>query len=225
MPFGIPQGSSAGDFRSSFASAAPKQSTVFPAAPAANYATGSFQDWLGSLPSPGELTPGARKGYSEQSRMEASRVPAMWLQFARQGEPLINQAAQARRGATISGAGNARRELERNLLNAYQSAGVNPLFARANLAQSLPQVGYQTEQQLGEIEAGRLDDTLGFRSGIQNALAEGFTNERLLAHQLELASKARRDARHAGKAAERLGYAQLLGDVATSFIPKPGGGG
>jgi hypothetical protein len=186
--------------------------------------SGSFQDWLSALPTAESLAPAFRKGYGETHRQEAQVVPAMWLAYAKQGEPLINQSAQAQRRSTISGAGNARRELERNLLNAYQGQGVSQLYARKGLAETMPQLGYQTEQQLGGIESQRLENVFGFRSGIQNALAQGYTGERLFAEQLNQAYKGRRDARHAGQFGERMALAQFLTSISAMFA-NPGGGG
>lgn len=193
-------------------------------------ASGSFQDWLGSLPSAQSLTPGIRKGYDALRQGEGQVVPAMWLEFARQGEPLINQQAQAQRRGVIAGSGNARRELERSLLNAYQGAGVNSLYARRGLAETLPQAGYQAEQQLAGIEANRLEDIFNFRGGIQNALAQGYSNERQFAEELYLASKARKQARDSAKDAQKwalggalfsAGGTALLGANTQQFSGEP----
>lgn len=181
-------------------------------------ATGSFQDWLNQLPTEESLAPAWRKGYGDQHRAEAQKVPAMWLSYARQGEPLINQGYAAQRRSTIAGAGNARREFERSLLNAYQSSGVSPLYARSNLAQSMPQLGYQTEQQLGGIESQRLEDIFGFRTGIQNALAQGYGAERQFAEMLSQAYKARRSTREAQQFAQQMALTSAGFTLGGSYV-------
>lgn len=171
---------------------------------------GGFSEWLSSLPSAQQLSPTGTyiTGRRGETGVGPNQVPAMWLQFAPHAASLINQAAIARRGAATAGAANSRREFERALLSGYQSQGVNPMFARRQLAESAPQVGYQLQQQLGGIEADRLQQTLQLQTGVQNALAQSYAGERQMSFEAYLASRARKAARQGAKSAMT---SQLLG--------------
>lgn len=153
-----------------------------------------FQTWIASVR---DAVPQGKEGFFKNNRsITPNRVPALWLKFAQGGESLINQQYDAQRRALAGG----RQDYERNLLNTLGSYGVDPIFARRTLAESLPQHQYQ----YGGIESNRLSDLLDFRSGITNALSESNTSERQLDIQAYLAAKAREAARKGAKSAGNL---------------------
>lgn len=189
--------------------------------------SGGFASWLQGLPSAQQLSPTSTyvTGRRGETGVGPNMAPAMWLQFAPHAASLINQAAQAHRGAATAGAANSRREFERNLLNSYQSQGVDPMFARRQLAEGRPQVGQQLQQQLGGIEANRLQETLGLQSGIQNALVQSYQGERQLSLEMFLASKARKAARQAGQNAMGMQGLGMALNFAGQAMGAAGGGG
>jgi len=129
----------------------------------------------------------------------ASQVPAMWKAFAPFGESLINKEHLARYRGQATGLASGRREFERGLLNAYQSAGANPLMARAQLAESAPQLGEQLSALRGQNEAARLEDIFGFSTALQNAFAQNYDQERNMLLQAHLASLGRKSGREGAK--------------------------
>lgn len=170
----------------------------------------NFQNWLSSLPTPGELAPTytakrGEPGYIRgvPSSIGQNKVPGIWTAFAPYGKSLIDQGALARLSGTTAGIAGGRHEFERSLLDAYRSAGVDPLFARRQLAESRPQVGAQIRAARGDILAQRADDTFNLETGITNALTQSYIQERNLGLELYLASMGRKDLRDAGKSAQR----------------------
>ena len=124
-----------------------------------------------------------------------SQVPAMWKAFAPFGESLINKEHLARYRGQATGLASGRREFERGLLGAYQSAGVNPLMAKMQFAESAPQLGEQLSALRGNTEAARLEDIFGFSTALQNAFAQNYDQERQMLLQANLASLSRKTAR------------------------------
>lgn len=137
---------------------------------------GGFADWLRNLPNAQQLAP--MNTPLQKSGIGPDLTPAMWLAFAPQGKSLIDKSAIARMRGATNGIAGGRREFERGLLSAYQSAGLDPVFARARLAESRPQVGAQISQARGEIEANRLDEQFNFQGGLLNALAQALQTNR-----------------------------------------------
>ena len=170
----------------------------------------NFSSWMASLPSMEQLNfgqaytanrgqPGYLRGVPEG--IGPSQVPALWMAFAPQGEALINKEALARWKGTQASVATSRRDLERSLLNAYQSAGMDPLMAEKELGESRPGTAMGLQEARGNIEANRLSDIFGLRSGLTSALGQSYLGDRQQLLELYLASMGRKTAREGAKSA------------------------
>jgi len=163
----------------------------------------SFDEWLRALPTPQQLAPASpyltgRKG---ETGIGPNIVPALWQAFAPQGKALIDQQAIQRFRGGAAGASTARRDLERNLLSSYQSLGVDPLIARAQLGESQGDLGAELARMRGETEAEKTGNTFDLQSGLLNAIIQSYLGERELNVNAFLASKGRQAARSGAQSA------------------------
>lgn len=168
-----------------------------------------FDSWISSVR---DAMPQSGGYFRNTPSITPNRTPAIWAAFAPQGERLINEGYSAQKRALAG----SRRDFERELLNVYQSSGLDQLFARRQLAESKPQL----QQQFGALEAGRLGEILDFRQGITGAFAESNTAERQLDIMAYNAAKARSAARSGARSASR---ASLIGS-GLSALGSLGGG-
>lgn len=170
---------------------------------------GSFSDWLSSLPGADQLGSGGAADLPGVPRqLQNSLVPALWLNFAPYGESLINDEYLARSRGLLEGGANARHEMERSLLSGYQAAGVDPLFAKANLGESRAGFGQQIAGGLADLEGNRYADLFNFQGGLTEVLANSYQAERDQRISMYLAEKGIQASRDAARDAQRSSFLQ-----------------
>ena len=166
----------------------------------ASGSSGNFSDWLRSLPSSQSLQPltkGNLAGVPPELR--ENLIPAMWMAFAPYGQSLINQGALAKMRGATAGIAGGRHAFERSLLSSYQAAGLDPLFAKTQFAETRTLPGQQIAAARGGIEAERQEESFNMAVALQNALATSYAADRGMGLEAYMASRARKTARKTGK--------------------------
>lgn len=149
----------------------------------------------------------AAKGYA--GNLGQSQVPALWLQFLRQGDKLIQDqyGSQLRAGAESLRSG--RQEYERTLTDSYASQGLNPLLGQGVQAESYNRLGEQVSGLQQGLLGEAAESQFNLLGGVTNALTQSYQTERGLALQNYLAAKARATARQQGKSSRLVQLAGL----------------
>ena len=164
----------------------------------------------------------ARKGY--EGNIGQSQIPALWLQFLRQGDQLIQEQYGAKLRAGAEGLRAGRQEYERSTLDSYASQGLNPLLGQGVAAESYNKLGEQVSGLQSGLLGEAYDDQFNLLGGVTNALGQSYQTERGLALQNYLAAKARKTARDSSKRSQLTQLAGLGLSAAGFAFGGPAGG-
>lgn len=138
--------------------------------------SGAFNDWLQSLPNAQQLAPLTPE--QRKAGLSPNIVPAMWLNFAPYAQDILKRSADEQIRTAGLQANTSRSEFERTLLNAYQSAGLDPIVAQTRFAETNPQFANSLQSYVGGIRGQQPTNELALATGLQNALVDSYYTNR-----------------------------------------------